>query len=124
MKSSSQLPDKVSIFLVDAIVCQMHTNILDVFTSSVVFNSGKSTKRKARPSKKIVLFPIAQSHVMVGQSTRQKKENEQENEYLKGSGFQRRPGCQVRKTGYKVNLKAWSFHLLSLIFSMKRCSLT
>ena len=38
------IPHKVSIFLVDAIVCQMHTDILDVFTSSVIFNSGKSTK--------------------------------------------------------------------------------
>jgi len=39
------IPDKVSIFLVHTIVCQMHTNILDVFTSSVIFNSGKSKKK-------------------------------------------------------------------------------
>lgn len=38
------LPDKVGIFLVDAVVCQMHTNILDVFASLVIFNSCKSAK--------------------------------------------------------------------------------
>ena len=124
MKSSSQLPDKVSIFLVDTIVCQMHTNILDVFTSSVIFNSGKSTKKKQGHIKKLFCFPSPCLMWWWVSRPGKKRENEQENEYLKGSGFQRRPGCQVRKTGYKVNLKAWSFHLLSLIFSMKRCSLT
>ena len=39
---------------------------------------------------------------MVGRSVGQKKEK---NESLKGSGFQRRPGCKVRKPGYKVNSK-------------------
>ena len=38
------IPNKVRIFLVDTIVGQMHTNILDVFTSSVIFNSGKPYK--------------------------------------------------------------------------------
>ena len=39
------IPYKVCIFLVDAVVGQMHTYILDVFTRLVIFYSGKPTTR-------------------------------------------------------------------------------
>ena len=41
----------------------------------------------------------------VGRAKKKKKMNTKE------SGFQRRPGCYVRKLGYKVNSKTWSFRL-------------
>lgn len=39
------IPYKVCIFLVDAVVGQMHTYILDVFTRLVIFYSGKPARR-------------------------------------------------------------------------------
>ena len=39
------IPYKVCIFLVDAVVGQMHTYILDVLTRLVIFYSGKPTTR-------------------------------------------------------------------------------
>ena len=42
------IPYKVCIFLVDAVVGQMHTYILDVFTRLVIFYSGKPARRVYR----------------------------------------------------------------------------
>ena len=39
------IPYKVCIFLVDAVVGQMHTYTLDVFTRLVIFYSGKPARR-------------------------------------------------------------------------------
>ena len=42
------------------------------------------------------------------------------NEHLPGSGFHRRPGCWVRKPGYKVNSKTWSFRLSNVYTAFKK----
>ena len=62
---------------------------------------------------KMCCFPW--SLAMVGRSVRLKKKKKRENEHLKGSGSREGPAAKVRKPGYKINSKTWSFRSLFVV---------
>ena len=50
-----------------------------------------------------------------GSVSRVKKKKKKENEHLEGSGSRKGRADKVRKPGYKVNCKTWSFRSLFVV---------
>ena len=59
--------------------------------------------------------PVSCDGGSVGRSGKKKKKKKKENEHLEGSGSRKGRADKVRKPGYKVNSKTWSFRSLFVV---------
>ena len=59
--------------------------------------------------------PVSCDGGSVGWAKKKKKKRERENEHLEGSGSRKGRAAKVRKPGYKVNSKTWSFRSLFVV---------